>query len=181
MAGSGSALGAFAIGALFVVAVLPNQPDPSESARAVARHPERSAGPAPSSGSQAPVSQILVNRYGTVALARAPDGHFYADALVNGAEIRFLIDTGASSVVLTPTDAERAGISGKDYSVVGKGVGGDIPLMPATADCLELGSIAARDVPLMIAKANLPISLLGQSYLSQLGSISISGDTMTLR
>lgn len=174
-------MGVLAAGAFLLVAILPNARDNSTSSKAA---PERQPASKvqlmpsiPDSDDAGP----LINRYGAVSIQRATDSHFYADAQVNGAPVRFLIDTGATSVVLTPADAERAGITGDNYTAVGKGVGGEIPLMPSTADRLTLGPIVARDVPLMVAKKDLPISLLGQSYLSGLGAVSISGDTMTLQ
>src|SRR5690242_17104976 len=57
-------------------------------------------------------------------LRRGPDGHFYADAQVNGTTIRFLVDTGASLVVLSREDAQRAGLQLPSERSVAMGVGG---------------------------------------------------------
>jgi aspartyl protease family protein len=113
-------------------------------------------------------------------LRRAPDGHFYADAQVNGTTIRFLIDTGASIVVLTRQDAQRAGIQLPSARALAMGVGGPIEVIPVTLDRVAVGGIEARGVEAAIADET-PVSLLGQSYLQHLGSVEIRGDTMVLR
>jgi len=114
------------------------------------------------------------------ALERAPDGHFYAEAQVNGARVTFLVDTGASIVALTPADAQRAGIALPSERVKARGVGGEIEIIPVTIDRLAIGPLEARGVRAAIA-GNLPVSLLGQSFLSQVGTVEISSDRMVLR
>jgi aspartyl protease family protein len=113
-------------------------------------------------------------------LRRGPDGHFYADAQVNGTTIRFLVDTGASVVVLTHADAQRAGVQLPAARSVAMGVGGPIEVIPVTLDRVAVGGIEARGVQAAVAE-ELPVSLLGQSYLQRVGSVEIRGDTMVLR
>src|ERR1700742_4028591 len=79
---------------------------PAEAPVAGKPHAPQASDPvSPSAAS--PVSVNMASRQ----LERAPDGHFYADAMVNGARVHFLIDTGASMVALTSVDAQRAGIA----------------------------------------------------------------------
>ena len=125
---------------------------------------------APESGSGGPAH----------AVERSPDGHFYADADVNGARIRFMVDTGASVVALTPRDAERAGIVPGTGRTIARGAGGDVEVVPVTIDRMSLGPLAATDVRGVIAE-QLPVSLLGQSFLSQAESVEMRGDEMVLR
>ncbi|HTU11773.1 MAG TPA: TIGR02281 family clan AA aspartic protease [Allosphingosinicella sp.] len=113
-------------------------------------------------------------------LQRGPDGHFYAEAQVNGATIRFLVDTGASMVVLTPEDAQRAGIRLPSERSMAMGVGGPVEIIPVTLDRIAIGGIEARGVEAAVAET-LPVSLLGQSYLQRVGSVEIRGDRMVLR
>ncbi|MEO1168480.1 MAG: TIGR02281 family clan AA aspartic protease [Pseudomonadota bacterium] len=117
------------------------------------------------------------------ATSRAPDGHFYADVRINGTTSRMLIDTGASSVVLTREDAQRAGIQARpgEFTATAQTAGGPIPLKPVVIDHIALGSIDSRNVPAMVAENDLPISLLGQSFLERVGTVEISGDEMRLR
>ena len=113
-------------------------------------------------------------------LRRGPDGHFYADAQVNGTTIRFLVDTGASVVVLSQRDAQRAGIQLPAERSVAMGVGGPIEVVPVTLDRVAVGGIEARAVQAAVAE-ELPVSLLGQSYLQRVGTVEIRGDVMVLR
>ena len=113
-------------------------------------------------------------------LRRGPDGHFYAEAQVNGTTIRFLVDTGASVVVLTHADAQRAGLHFPAERSMAMGVGGPIEVIPVTLDRIAVGGIEARGVQAAVAE-ELPVSLLGQSYLQRVGSVEIRGDTMVLR
>ena len=118
----------------------------------------------------------------TVTLQRDPDGHFYADAVVNGATIRFMVDTGASSVALSRADAARAGMfyGENDFNAVGRGAGGDVRLRPVTLDRIAVGPIEARQVRGVVL-GDSDTSLLGQSFLATLGGVRIEGDTMVLR
>ena len=113
-------------------------------------------------------------------LQRGPDGHFYADAQVNGTTIRFMVDTGASVVVLTGADAQRAGIQLPSRRETAMGVGGPVEVAPVTLDRISIGGIEARGVRAAVAD-ELPVSLLGQSYLQRVSSVEIRGDTMVLR
>ena len=111
---------------------------------------------------------------------RAPDGHFYLDAQVNGAQVHFLVDTGASMVALTAADAQRAGISLPSDRATAQGAGGAIEIVPVKIDRIAAGPLEARNVEGAVAR-DLQISLLGQSFLSRVGTVQISGDRMVLR
>jgi aspartyl protease family protein len=119
---------------------------------------------------------------GAVTLTREGDGHFYVEANVNGAPVRMMVDTGATSVALTMEDAEALGISQSEegFSQTGRGVGGEVAVMPISIDTLSVGAISHRDVPAVVVNSELQVSLLGQSWLSRVGNVSIQGDKMTL-
>jgi len=140
--------------------------------------PDKPAAPleAAPARAQSPVSINMASR----ALVRAADGHFYADAMVNGAQVHFLIDTGASMVALTSADAQRAGIALPTERVTARGAGGTIEVAPIVIERIAIGPLEARNVAGAVAR-ELPVSLLGQSFLEQVGRVEISGDTMTLR
>ncbi|WP_114953534.1 retropepsin-like aspartic protease family protein [Sphingosinicella terrae] len=114
------------------------------------------------------------------SLERDGDGHFYVQARVNGAPVRFIVDTGASLVALTPEDAQRAGIVAGIARLRARGAGGAIEVSPITIDRLELGPLAGTSVDAVVAE-DLPVSLLGQSFLSRLERLEIEDDRMTLR
>lgn len=149
-----------------------------------------SSGDAPSSAQvrdveaeEQPAPDTATSRNDSLVLQRESDGHFYVDAVVNGATIRFMVDTGASSVALTQADARRAGMfySANDFNQVGRSAGGDIALRPVTFDRIAVGAIEAQGVRGVVIGGDADMSLLGQSFLSTLGGVSIEGDTMVLR
>lgn len=119
---------------------------------------------------------------GTVELPRAADGHFYAQANVNGAPVGFLVDTGASTIALTAADAEAIGVywSLGDVRVVAQGASGPVRGVTITLDHIELGGHTARNVQAVVIPEGLSISLLGQSFLSTIDSVRIEKDRMTL-
>lgn len=120
---------------------------------------------------------------GSVMVVRDPSGHFQIEAAANGAQIRFLVDTGASAVVLTHDDAARAGIdvSALVYSVPVSTANGRTMVAPARIEDLRLADIRLGDVRSFIAQpGNLETSLLGMSALSRLRSWTVEGDRLVL-
>lgn len=119
---------------------------------------------------------------GTTELPRAADGHFYADAEINGSRVGFLVDTGASVVALTGADARAAGLiwSSADVRPVAQGASGPVSGVAVTLDSVTLGGHEARDVAAVIVPEGLPISLLGQSFLSTIQPVRIEQDRMVL-
>ena len=120
------------------------------------------------------------NGYNSQELKRDADGHFYAEAQVNGARIRFMVDTGASFVALTRDDAQRAGIQLGSERSTAVGAGGPIEVVPVTIDRIAIGTLEATDVRGAVAD-ELGVSLLGQSFLERIGTVEIRGDRMVLR
>lgn len=113
-------------------------------------------------------------------LVREADGHFYADAQINGRSIRLMVDTGASVIMLTREDAQRAGVTVPAERALAVGVGGTVSVAPVTIERIAVGGVEARDVQAAVAD-QLPVSLLGQNFLAQFESVEIRGDTMVLR
>lgn len=123
------------------------------------------------------------NGSATYTITRAADGHFYADVRINGTISRMLIDTGATSVILTRSDAQRAGIQARpgEFTAIARTAGGQIGLKPVTIDRIALGTVDSRNVEAMVAETDLPVSLLGQSFLERVGTVEISGNELRLR
>lgn len=123
-----------------------------------------------------------VVKAGAVELRQAEDGHYYADTTVNGVAIRFLIDTGASDIVLNAADARRAGLDPDrlTYSGQAQTANGTVATAPVRLDSLVLGPWQDRDLPARVNGGDLTDSLLGMSYLSRF-DLSFSGQTLTLR
>jgi aspartyl protease family protein len=119
-----------------------------------------------------------------VRLRKHPSGHFVARGTVNGAPVSMLVDTGASTVVLKPADAERAGIdlSALTFSMPVTTANGTTFAAPVRLRTLAIGEIVVEDVEALVSKpGNLNESLLGMSFLRRLRSYEFSGDFLTLR
>jgi aspartyl protease family protein len=121
------------------------------------------------------------NSAGQLELRKASDGHFYADVEVNGRTIRMLADTGASSVVLSESDAETAGIdtSNLTYDMFVDTANGQASAARVTIDELRIGSIVRRDVKAAVTR-NMEGSLLGMSFFTTLSRFEMSGDKLVL-
>jgi len=116
-------------------------------------------------------------------LVRAGDGLFYVTGSVNGAPVRFLVDTGASTIVLTAEDAARAGLKpGQDHFADNADTAnGRTQMARVTIDDLAVGQVRSRQISAAVVRDGLGVSLLGQNWLSQLASLTIAGDRMILR
>lgn len=119
---------------------------------------------------------------GNVVLAKGDDGHFYADAEVNGASLRMLADTGASVVVLSAEDAERAGIDVDqlEFNAVFATANGPGRAARVTLDEVRIGGIVRRDVAAAVIREKLNRSLLGMSFFETLSKFAIASDELVL-
>ncbi len=120
---------------------------------------------------------------GAVRVRAHRDGHFYIDSRVNGAEVRFLIDTGATIVALSPDDAERIGFDPAQLSFSQRlhTAGGIVRAAPVVIRSLELGDIRLSNVRAVVNGERLPHSLLGISALERLSGYEVRDGTLTLR
>lgn len=120
---------------------------------------------------------------GSHEITRSADGLFYVTAIVNGAPVRFLVDTGASIVVLRPEDARSAGIAiGEDgFTASASTANGKTAMARVTLNEVVVGDTRSRGVEAAVVRHNLPVSLLGQSWLSRLGSLTITGDRLRIQ
>lgn len=119
-----------------------------------------------------------------VRLRRQPNGQFVARGVVNGTNLSLLVDTGASTVVLKSTDAERIGVDtgSLSYSVPVSTANGTTYAAPIRLKSVAVGPIELRDVEALIAKpGNLSENLLGMTFLRRLRSYEFSGDFLTIR
>lgn len=119
---------------------------------------------------------------GEVRLTRRGDGHFYADVEVNGTNVEFMIDTGASGIALTPKDAERVGLrlDEGERTYVGQGAGGALTGQLVELDQVRLGPRSASGMNAAVIDG-AGTNLLGQSFLTRFQEVTVRGDVMTLR
>ena len=118
-----------------------------------------------------------------LTLSESEDGHFHVYGTINGTRISFLVDTGASDIVLDPADARRLGIDLDSLkfdrpfgSANGIGYGAK-----TVVGGLVVGPIVFSDVEVAINKAQMGSSLLGMAFLKRLKSYSVSGGKLILR
>ena len=119
---------------------------------------------------------------GRIEVPRSPDGHFYLVARLDGTAVRFIVDTGASDIVLTRADAARLGIDTGALAFVGRATTANGPVRTAYARVgeMRLGDIVDRDVPVSINDGAMEESLLGMSYLRRFERMEIAGNTLVL-
>jgi len=106
----------------------------------------------------------------TVTLRKGDNGHFETVATVNGRRIEFLVDTGATSIVLRESEAARLGIrpSPREYTVRSQTANGAVMVAPIELARVEVGGILVRNVPaLVIPDQALGVNLLGMTFMSK--------------
>jgi len=119
-----------------------------------------------------------------VEVVRGRGGDFALAAQINGARVPMVLDTGASSVVLTQEAAKAAGlpIEVLDYSVNVETANGRTRAAPITLDRLAVGGLTERAVPaLVVQRGQLKNNLLGMSFLNRLESWEVHGDRLRMR
>lgn len=124
---------------------------------------------------------LIVTMQGEVKIPRSRDGHFYAEGTVNGRPVRFLVDTGASTVTVSEAFAVAAGLTGGEPTVFNTANG---PLNGRTLRGVPVtvGPVAVSAVTVGVGLVRLQSGdgLLGQSFLSKF-RIELSKDELTLR
>ena len=108
------------------------------------------------------------------------DGAFYLDGTVQRAKVRFLVDTGASKITLSRSDAKRANVQG-DAGSVAQTLAGPQPVAVGFAQTIAVAGNVWRDVPVVIQRGTGSVSLLGLDALTKIGSVTFNGDTMNIR
>jgi aspartyl protease family protein len=129
--------------------------------------------------------QVSTGQDGTsiVVIGKSSNGHFEADANVNGKTIRFLIDTGASGIALSAQDAEKIGIDLADlaYIIPISTANGQALAAPTRIDELSVGTIVRRNMRALVVKEGaLDQSLLGMVFLNSLSSFTVKQDELQL-
>lgn len=126
--------------------------------------------------------QSVVMDGARIVVPRAADGHFYLTLGINGTPVRFMLDTGASEMVLRMQDAERAGVDTDRLIFSGRALtaNGRVETAPVRLDTVTLGGVAERNVPAVVNAGAMPESLLGMSYLRRFDRIEIADGQMVI-
>ncbi len=118
----------------------------------------------------------------TIAVPRSPDGHYYMTLEVNGVAVDFVVDTGASQVVLTQADAKRVGLNLAELRYIGTAntANGTVRTAPVWLGSVTLGDVTDTDVRAVVNEGAMKGSLLGMTYLGQFGRIEIADGKLIL-
>jgi aspartyl protease family protein len=117
-----------------------------------------------------------------VTLNRSSDRHYYATASVNGHDVRFLVDTGASEIALTEDDARKVGVKfdPTKYGLLGEGASGYVRGQYVQLDDVRLDGIHLGGAKAVVVEG-ADVSLLGQPFLEKVDEIVIRKGEMILR
>ena len=119
---------------------------------------------------------------GEVAVPRSRDGHFHLTLEVNGTPVDFIVDTGASQIVLSTADAARVGLDPESLAYLGSAQTANGIVRTAS---VRLGSVVLEgqtdlDVRAVVNQGDIDGSLLGMTYLDRFARIVIEGDRLLL-
>ncbi len=114
---------------------------------------------------------------------KSPDGHYWAEGQVDGTRVRFLVDTGATSVALTSEDAQRLGFdpAALKYDVPVHTANGESHAARIRLANLSIAGARVEDVEAMVVDHGLSTSLLGMSYLGRLQRFEATQQALILR
>ena len=118
----------------------------------------------------------------SIEVPKGRDNHFRLTLRINNVPVDFLVDTGASQVVLTIDDAARVGLDPDSLTYIGTAftANGEVATAPVRLDRVELGDMVDTRVRASVNSGQMESSLLGMSYLSRFESIEIRRDVLIL-
>jgi aspartyl protease family protein len=116
-------------------------------------------------------------------VVKAADGHYWAEALVDGRQVRFLVDTGATAVALTPEDARRLGHNPAtlDYGHTVMTASGEARAARLRLASVSVAGAKVTDVEAFVIEKGLDTSLLGMTYMGRLSSFEATRTALILR
>ncbi len=117
-----------------------------------------------------------------VILTKDLDGHFHVKGQIDDKPVKFMIDTGASNIVLNRQAAERIGINLKElnFNQITKTANGTGSMASIRLKKIAIGNIILYDIPATVNSSNMDESLLGMDFLNHLSSFSVSKDKLIL-
>lgn len=123
-----------------------------------------------------------IDRAGNVTLLRNADGYFQVRAMVDGVPVDFIVDTGASLIVLSREDAARVGfdLGLLNFNGVARTANGEVRFASVMLDSIAIGGASDRNIWASVNAGELDMSLLGVSYLNRFTRIVIEEDRMLL-
>jgi aspartyl protease family protein len=117
----------------------------------------------------------------SIAYQAEADGHYHVYGAIDGSSVRFLVDSGATDIVLSPDDARMLGMQPEylDYTMMAQTANGTVRGAPVRLKTLKVGPIVMHDVPATVNDAEMPYSLLGMEFLRRLKSWGVQNGRLT--
>ena len=124
----------------------------------------------------------LNNGQNELVFTRSRDGHFYINLDINNYQIDFLVDTGASSIILSNNDGKKLGFDTEalSYWKSASTANGEILISPVILDQIKMGPIRFSNVKAFISQKNMEKSLLGMSFINRFKKLEINQSKMTV-
>lgn len=132
-------------------------------------------------GLRAP-QQAVLRQDGQIVVARAPDDHFYLTLEVGGTPVRFMVDTGATNIVLSDRDTDRLGIDRRGLAFLGTAqtANGTIRTARTLLKDVRLEGEPLGDLPAWVGDGPLGVSLLGMDFVNRFERVEMSRDRLVL-
>ena len=118
----------------------------------------------------------------TIVLPRSRDGHYYLTLDINNVPVQFVVDTGATQVVMTQKDAKRIGLNPLTLSYLGiaNTANGTVRTAAVLLETVSLGTMKDTRVRAVVNDGQMNGSLLGMTYLNRFDSITIKNGELIL-
>lgn len=132
---------------------------------------------------EAPVMARAPASGSAAQVVKGDDGHYWADARIDGRAVRVMVDTGATVVALTMEDAARLGVKPNEaeFTATVQTASGPVPAAPVRLKTVAVGGAEVKGVEALVIHEGLPHSLLGMSYLGRLSAFEATPVGLTLR
>jgi len=116
-----------------------------------------------------------------IILTANVQGHFFTTGTINGTSVRFMVDTGATSIALGPTDARRIGLDlSRGQRGMSSTANGTVVVTRVYLDTVTIAGVTLHNVEASVLPSEMPIALLGMSFLNRM-EMQRDGSTMTLK
>ena len=131
-------------------------------------------------GDIVPRQSVVQN--GAIEVPRSRDGHFYLTLRLNDVPVKFVVDTGATAVVLSEADARRVGLDPASLIYAGRAdtANGEVATATARIKTVELENLTDLNMRVQVNGGEMNGSLLGMDYLRRFAKIEISDDRLRL-
>jgi aspartyl protease family protein len=126
--------------------------------------------------------QLVVEEAGRIEVPRGPDGHYYLTLTINDTPVDFVVDTGATGMVLTQADANRIGLPRDEMIFFSEAMtaNGPVRTAPVRLEDVALGPFEDSNVPALVNEGEMHVSLLGMTYLNRFARMEFNDGRLIL-